>query len=257
MKRGLSGLVAAVCLACLGGLVSPVSPVYAAQVSVAVASNVAAPMQKIATAFERDTGHTTQLAFGSTGKLYAQIRNGAPFHLLLAADEATPARLEREGLGVSGSRFTYAIGKLVLWSRQPGLVDDKGDVLRTGSFERIAVADPKLAPYGVAAVETLTRLGLHTRLQPRFVQGEGIGQAHQFVASESAALGFVALSQVSLDGRITGGSGWIVPAHLYSPLRQDAVLLSAARDNAAAAALASYLRSDTARRILRAYGYDV
>ena len=272
MKRFLSGLVAAVCVGCLGSLASPVD---AAEVSVAVASNFAAPMRQIAAAFERDTGHKALVAYGSTGKLYAQIKNGAPFHVLLAADEVTPARLEREGLGVAGSRFTYAIGKLVLWSRQPGLVDDKGDVLRTGSFERLALADPKVAPYGAAAVETLTRLGLLGQLKPKFVQGEGIGQAYQFVASENAALGFVALSQVFLDGRITGGSGWIVPAHLYAPIRQDAVLLTGQQVNAAAkgaanpaaypaakaattaaaTALADYLRSDKARAIMRAYGY--
>lgn len=227
----------------------------AAEVSVAVAANFTAPMQKIAAAFAQDTGHKAVLAFGSTGKFYTQIRNGAPFHLLLAADDETPARLDKEGLAVSGSRFTYAIGKLVLWSAQAGLVDDKGEVLRTGSFERIAVADPKLAPYGAAAVETLSRLGLLQTLQPRFVQGENIGQTYQFVATGNVALGFVALSQVMVDGRIARGSAWLVPAEMHTPIRQDAVILNSAKDNAAAAALASYLRSDKARAIIRAYGY--
>lgn len=227
----------------------------AAEVSVAVAANFTAPMQKIAAAFAQDTGHKAVLAFGSTGKFYTQIRNGAPFHLLLAADDETPARLDKEGLSVSGSRFTYAIGKLVLWSAQAGLVDDKGEVLRTGSFERIAVADPKLAPYGAAAVETLSRLGLLQTLQPRFVQGENIGQTYQFVATGNVALGFVALSQVMVDGRIARGSAWLVPAEMHTPIRQDAVILNSAKDNAAAAALASYLRSDKARAIIRAYGY--
>lgn len=227
----------------------------AAEVSVAVAANFTAPMQKIAAAFAQDTGHKALLAFGSTGKFYTQIRNGAPFHLLLAADDETPARLDKEGLAVSGSRFTYAIGKLVLWSAQAGLVDDKGEVLRTGSFERIAVADPKLAPYGAAAVETLSRLGLLQTLQSRFVQGENIGQTYQFVATGNVALGFVALSQVMVDGRIARGSAWLVPAEMHTPIRQDAVILNSAKDNAAAAALASYLRSDKARAIIRAYGY--
>jgi len=227
----------------------------AAEVSVAVAANFTAPMQKIAVAFEQDTGHKAVLAFGSTGKFYAQIRNGAPFHLLLAADDETPAKLDKEGLTVPGSRFTYAIGTLVLWSAQAGLVDKQGQVLRTGHFERIALADPKLAPYGAAAVETLTRLGLLPTLQSRFVQGENIGQTYQFVATGNAALGFVALSQVMVDGRITRGSAWQIPADLHTPIRQDAVILSNAKDNAAAAALAAYLRSDKARAIIRAYGY--
>lgn len=234
---------------CLSGLSQ------AAEVSVAVAANFTAPMQKIAAAFEQDTGHKAVLAFGSTGKFYAQIRNGAPFQMLLAADDETPARLDKEGLAVPGSRFTYAIGKLVLWSAQAGLVDDQGAVLRTGRFERIAIADPKLAPYGAAAVETLTRLGLLQTLQPRVVQGENIGQTYQFVATGNASLGFVALAQVMVDGRITRGSAWRVPAEMHTPIRQDAVILSNAKDNAAAAALASYLRSDKARAIIRAYGY--
>lgn len=227
----------------------------AAEVSVAVAANFTAPMQKIAAAFEQDSGHKVVLSFGATGKFYAQIRNGAPFQMLLAADDETPARLDKEGLTVPGSRFTYAIGKLVLWSAQTGLVDDQGAVLRTGHFERLAVADPKLAPYGAAAVETLSRLGLLQTLQPRFVQGENIAQTYQFVATGNAALGFVALSQVMVDGRITKGSAWLVPAELHTPIRQDAVILGNAKANAAAAALAAYLRSDKARAIIRAYGY--
>lgn len=227
----------------------------AAEVSVAVATNFTAPMQKIAVAFEQDTGHKAVLAFGATGKFYAQIKNGAPFQMLLAADDETPAKLDKEGLTVPGSRFTYAIGKLVLWSAQAGLVDDQGQVLQTGKFERIALADPKLAPYGAAAVETLTRLGLLPTLQPRFVQGESIGQTYQFVATGNAALGFVALSQVMVDGRIARGSAWLVPAELHTPIRQDAAILSNAKDNAAAAALAAYLRGDKARAIIRAYGY--
>ena len=229
----------------------------AAEVSVAVAANFTAPMQKIAAAFEQDTGHKAILAFGSTGKFYAQIKNGAPFQVLLSADDETPARLEREGLGVSGTRFTYAIGKLVLWSRQPGLVDDKGEVLRTGKFERIALADPKLAPYGAAAVEVLNGLGLMSSLAPKFVQGENIAQTYQFVATGNAELGFVALSQVFADGKLTQGSAWMIPASLHAPIRQDAVVLSPGKDNAAAAALMAYLRNDKARAIIRSFGYDL
>ena len=229
----------------------------AAEVQVAVAANFAAPMQKIAAAFEADTGHKARLAFGSTGAFYAQIRNGAPFQVLLAADEETPARLEKEGLASPGTRFAYATGRLVLWSAQPGFVDEKGDVLAKGSFERIALANPKLAPYGAAAIEALTQLKLLERLQPRFVQGENIAQAYQFVATGNAQLGFVALSQVMLDGRIAKGSAWLVPANLHSPIRQDAVILAAGKDNAAAAALLAYLKGDKARGIVRSYGYEL
>lgn len=232
--------------------------VHAAEVQVAVAANFSAPMQKIAQAFEQDTGHQARLAFGSTGKFYAQIKNGAPFQLLLAADDTTPARLVAEGLGLADSRFTYAIGRLVLWSKLPDLVDAQGAVLRkAGAFERIALADPKLAPYGAAAVQALGKLGLLQALTPKFVQGESIAQTYQFIATENAALGFVALSQVQVDGRIAQGSAWLVPAQLHAPIRQDALLLNAGRGNPAAAALLQYLRADKARAIIRAHGYEL
>lgn len=228
----------------------------AGEVSVAVAANFAAPMQKIAARFAQDTGHQAVLAIGSTGRFHAQIRHGAPFEVLLSADATTPARLEAEGLAVPGSRFTYAVGRLVLWSARPGVVDAQGTVLRQPGITRLALADPRLAPYGAAAVETLTRLGLIDRLRPHLVQGESIGQAHQFVASGNAPMGFVALSQVQADGRLAGGSVWVVPADLHSPLRQEAVLLQRGRHNPAAQALLSYLRSPAAREIIRAHGYS-
>ena len=227
----------------------------AAEVTVAVASNFSAPMQKLAQAFEQETGHKALLSFGSTGNLYAQIRNGAPYQVLLAADDATPRKLEAEGLGVAGSRFTYAIGTLVLWSKQPGLVDEKGDVLRSGKFERIAMANPKLAPYGAAAVETLTQMGVLQAVRPKVAQGENISQTYQFVATQNAQLGFVALSQVMVDGRVSQGSAWVVPAHLHSPIRQDAILLVKGRDAPAAAALMRFLRSERARALIRTFGY--
>lgn len=242
------------CLAAVAawGLVAVVA-VQAAEVQVAVAANFTAPMQKIAPLFEADTGHKAVLAFGSTGRFYAQIRNGAPFDVLLAADDETPVKLEREGQG--GSRFTYAIGKLVLWSRQPALVDGQGEVLKSGRFEKIALADPKLAPYGAAAIETMTKLGVTDTLRPKFVQGENIAQTWQFVATENAQLGFVALSQVWADGKLKEGSAWLVPSALYSPIRQNAILLNKGKDNAAATALLQYLRGDKARAIIQAYGY--
>ena len=227
------------------------------EVQVAVAANFTAPMQKIAADFEKDTGHKAQLAFGSTGKLYAQTRNGAPFEILLAADDSTPAKLEKEGAGIAGSRFTYAIGKLVLWSAKPGFVDDKGEVLKKGDFKHISVANPKLAPYGQAAVETLTALKLLDTLQPKFVTGENISQTHQFAATGNAELGFVALSQVMKDGKITEGSAWIVPAEMYQPIRQDAVLIGAAKDKPAAQALMKYLASDKVKAFIKTFGYDL
>ena len=229
---------------------------HAGEVSVAVAANFTAPMQKIANLFEQDTGHKATLAFGSTGRFYAQIKNGAPFDLLLSADDETPAKLAKEGLAVDASRFTYAIGKLALWSKQPGLVDAQGQVLKSGTFDKIAVADPKLAPYGAAAVEVMTHLGVLNTLRPKFVQGENIAQTHQFVATQNAQLGFVAMSQVMADGRLVEGSVWAVPATLYSPLRQDAVLLNKGQGNAAATALLQYLKGDKARAVIRGYGYE-
>ena len=248
MKRWLSGLVAAWALALQA---------QAAEVSVAVAANFTVPMQKIAQAFEQDTGHKAVLSFGATGNFYAQIRNGAPFDVLLAADDETPLKLEKDGLGVAGSRFTYATGKLVLWSKQPGLVDDQGEVLRSGKFQRIAMANPKLAPYGVAAVETLTQLGLLQDVQSKVVQGENISQTYQFVATENAPLGFVALSQVMTNGKISQGSAWVVPSQLYSPIQQEAVLLMKGKNNAAALAFMNYLRSDKARAVIRFFGYTI
>ena len=241
----------------LAALLSLSIPVHAAEVSVAVAANFTAPMQKIAQAFEQETGHKAVLSFGSTGNLYAQIQHGAPFQILLAADATTPVKIEKEGLGLAGSRFTYAIGKLVLWSKQPGFVDDKGDILRAGKFQRIAVANPKLAPYGAAAVETMTKLGVLKALQPKIVQGDNIAQTYQFTATENAQLGFVALSQVMSEGKIAQGSAWLVPAHLHAPIQQDALLLTPGADNPAAKALMIFLRSERVKRLIRTYGYDV
>mgnify|MGYP000019315159 FL=1 len=158
---------------------------------------------------------------------------------------------------MANSRFTYATGRLVLWSKQPGLVDDKGEALQKAKFERIAIANPKLAPYGAAAVEALTKLGLLQNLQPKFVQGENISQTYQFVATENAPLGFVALSQVFADGRLKEGSAWVVPARMHQPIQQDAVLLNGGKDNPAATALLVYLRSEKTKTLIRSFGYDL
>lgn len=230
--------------------------VHAGEVQVAVAANFTVPMQKIADAFEKDTGNHVQLSSGSTGKFYAQIKNGAPFEVLLAADDETPAKLEKEGKGIAGSRFTYAIGKLALWSSKPGLVDDKGDILKKGGFDHIAVANPQLAPYGLAAVETLKTLGLYDSLSAKFVQGENIAQTQQFIATGNAPLGFVALSQIYEGGKIKSGSAWIVPEKLHTPIRQDAILLEKGKNNGVASALLKYLASPKAKAIIHDYGYS-
>jgi molybdate transport system substrate-binding protein len=229
----------------------------AAEVQVAVAANFTAPAKQIAAAFEKETGHKAALSFGATGKFYAQIRNGAPFEVLLSADDTTPARLESEGAAVTGSRFTYAVGRLALWSAKSGYVDDQGAALGKGDFKHLAIANPKLAPYGAAAVEALTALKLLDAVQARFVQGENIAQTHQFVASGNAELGFVALSQVMQDGRIASGSAWIVPARLHEAIRQEAVLLEKGRTRPAATAWLVFLRSDRARAIIRRFGYEI
>ncbi len=228
---------------------------HADEIQIAVAANFTAPMQKIAAEFEKDTGHKAQLAFGATGKFYAQIRNGAPFEILLAADATTPEKLEKEGMTVPNSRFTYAVGKLVLWSSKPGFIDDKGELLRRGNFKHVSIANPRLAPYGQAAIETLTLLKLLDAVQTKFVQGENIAQAHQFVATGNAELGFVALSQVMKEGRIADGSFWIVPPELHQPIRQDAVLLANGKGRQAAEALLMYLRGEKAKQIITSFGY--
>lgn len=235
----------------------PVVFAHAEEVQVAVAANFAAPMRKIAADFERDTGDKALLSFGSTGNFYAQIKNGAPFQVFLSADAATPAKLAKEGLAVPGSRFTYAIGTLVLWSARARVIDPRGAVLTKGRYAHLAIANPRLAPYGVAAMETLAKLGLTRTVAPRIVQGDNIGQTYQFVASGDAELGFVALSQVMRDGRIGRGSAWIVPASLHAPIRQDAVILSSGKHNPAAAALMKYLKGPKAVAVIRSYGYGV
>ncbi|UGV30484.1 molybdate ABC transporter substrate-binding protein [Halopseudomonas aestusnigri] len=238
-------------IACLS--VNPLA--LADEVQVAVAANFTAPMQEIAQAFEQDTGNRVVAAFGSTGQLYAQISHGAPFEVFLAADATTPARIEQDGLAVTGTRFTYATGALALWSADASLISDGEQLLRSGSFQHLAIANPKTAPYGLAAKQVMQRLGLSAALAHTLVEGQSIGQTYQFVASGNAELGFVALSQVYRNGEITTGSAWQLPAELYEPIHQDAVLLDKGADNPAAAALLSYLKSERAAAIIRSYGY--
>jgi molybdate transport system substrate-binding protein len=229
------------------------TPVMAEEVQVAVASNFTAPIKTIAADFEQQTKHKVLLSFGATGKFYAQIKNGAPYDVLLAADDVIPKKLEQEGAAVAGSRFTYAIGRLVLWSAKADFVDP--NVLQRGNFQHIALASPKLAPYGAAAIDVLTHLGLVKPLQAKFVQGENISQTFQFISSGNAELGFVALSQVYFNGSLKSGSAWIIPDQYYSPIRQDAVLLTSAKDKTAAQAFMSYLKSSKAKAVMATYGY--
>jgi molybdate transport system substrate-binding protein len=233
---------------------------FAAQadtVLVAVAANFTKPMTEIAAAFEKATGHSADLSFGSSGKFVSQLENGGPFEVFLSADDKNPIKLEQIGLAVTGSRFTYALGKLALWSATPGLVDEQGQILNKGGFKHIALADPKLAPYGAAAVEVMKNLGVFEKLQPLFVQGENIAQTHQFVSTGNAELGFVALSQVIDNGKIAAGSGWIIPSDRYKPIRQDAILLKNGAENPAAPALMTFLKSPEALAIIKKYGYGL
>lgn len=227
------------------------------EVRVAVAANFTAPMKEIVAAFTQETGHEVEVSFGSTGKLYAQIRNGAPFEALLAADEKRPEMLEKQGVAVRGSRFTYAIGSLVLWSAEPGVIDREDKVLEQGAFAKLAIANPRLAPYGEAAVEVLKALGLWDKIEPKLVMGENIAQTFQFVDTGNADLGFVALSQVMQRGELTKGSGWIVSGDMHAPIRQDAVILESGRENRAVTELMEYLKSDKARAIIESFGYEV
>ncbi|MCL2655975.1 MAG: molybdate ABC transporter substrate-binding protein [Betaproteobacteria bacterium] len=240
---------------CLSALLLMVQTAWAGDVLVAVAANFAGPMEKIAVAFEQATGHKASVATGATGKFYAQIKNGAPFEVLLAADSETPKKLQDEGLGVPGSAFTYAQGSLVLWSATPGFVDSEGAVLKQGGFKHLAICNPKLAPYGQAAVETLKALNLYGSLSPKFVLAENVAQAHQFTASGNAELGFVALSQIAPPGKTIEGSYWLVPSNLYAPILQDTILLKKGEGNPAALALMKFLKSEAAKAIILSYGY--
>lgn len=240
-------------LGCCAALVLSTSPAQADTVAAAVAANFSAPMQAIAPLFAQATGHEAQLSFGATGKFYAQINNGAPFDVLLSADSSTPSKLAAEKAAVATSQITYAQGQLLLWSAQPGYVDGAGAVLKTGTWKHLALANPKLAPYGAAGQEVLQQLGVDAT--GRTVLGENIAQTYQFVASGNAQLGFVAAPQVMKDGQLQSGSAWVIPQALYSPIRQDAIVLEHGRNNPAAQALLDYLQTPAARAIMQAYGY--
>ncbi|TPE51679.1 molybdate ABC transporter substrate-binding protein [Amaricoccus solimangrovi] len=232
-------------------LVCAATVARADETRVAVAANFTEPATEIAKLFAEKTGHTAKLSFGPSGQFFAQITQGAPFEVFLSADDARPRKAVEDGLAIPGTEFTYALGTLVLWSREPGLVTGP-ETLGDMGFDRLSIADPKSAPYGAAAVETMEKLGLYDSLAPRIVRGQSIAQAFQFVDTGNAELGFVALSQVI---RLGGGSRWVVPADLHAPIRQDAVLLRVGASNAAAKAFLDFLRGPEAARVIESYGY--
>jgi molybdate transport system substrate-binding protein len=233
------------------------SAAFAGEVQVAVAANFTAPVQAIAADFEKDTGNKVVASFGATGQFYAQIKNGAPFEVFLAADDTTPAKLETEGMTVPGSRFTYATGALALWSAKEGYVDANGDVLKKNAYNHLAIANPKTAPYGLAATQALDKLGLTQAVASKIVEGQNISQAQQFIATGNAELGFVALSQIYKDGKITSGSAWVVPASLHEPIKQDAVILNKGKDNPVAKQFSDYLKGPKAAAVIKSYGYTL
>ena len=224
------------------------------EIRVAVASNFRDAMSALASQFERESSHQVTLIFGSSGKQFAQIRNGAPFDAFFSADSTRPELLEREGLAVPGSRFTYALGKLVLWSPQADYVDPDGTILEYGNFRHLAIANPGLAPYGAAAREALEAMGLWNQLGNRLVRGENIGQAFQFVNSGNAEVGLVAWSQLKRSDAAIEGSYWLVPEHYYSPIEQQTILL---QDTVEARMFMSFIRSEDSVRIIRTHGYDI
>lgn len=229
----------------------------AGEVQVAVAANFGGPIARIGEAFTAATGHVLKVSTGSTGKFYTQIVSGAPFEVLVAADDETPRKLVAENHAVAGTQFTYAIGKLVLWSAQAGLVDSQGAVLGSDKIKHVAIANPKVAPYGAAALELIKARGLSEALTPKLVTAESIAQAYQFAATGNAEVGFVALSQVAVPGKAAAGSYWLVPQNLYGEIRQDAVLLKTGEKNPAAKALLDFLKGDAARQTIREYGYGL
>lgn len=252
MSISLRGLAAAVLLLNFFS-----TPVCAAEINAAVASNFAAPMERIVTLFKKETGHTVKVSLAASGKLYAQIKKGEQFDLLLSADEEIPKRLMQEGLADGSTRFVYATGRLVLWSAQSGVVDDKGTVLNKGNFDKLAYANPLLSPYGLAAKETLTKLTMWNAMQKKLKKPDDVTQAYQLAATENVDLAFIALSQVMRDGKIASGSWWLVPPELHSPIRQSAVLLSGAKEQAAAKALLAFLKNDKAKTVMRGFGYEL
>lgn len=252
MARGAVILKAVVRVAWIGlWLAAPIASARAGEVKVAVAANFTDPLKAIAAAFEKSSGHRIVPSFGATGQFYAQITQAAPFEILISADQTTPAKAIREGHAVAGSAFTYAVGRLVLYSKTRNLVEGEA-TLKEAKFAKLAIANPATAPYGAAAIEAMKALGVYEALAPKVVQGNNIAQAFQFVDTGNAEVGFVALSQVIF---VDGGSRWIVPSKLYTPIAQDAVLLKTGASNDAARAFLAFLKGPEARAVIEKYGY--
>lgn len=230
---------------------------FAGEVSVAVAGNFFKPIKVLASEFEAKSGHKVALSVGATGKLYAQISHGAPFEIFFAADQKRPAKLVAEKLAIKESQFTYAQGQLVLWSKNPGVIDAQGKRLSSPDMKRLAIANPKTAPYGEQAVNALTKLGLYKQLESKIVQGQNIGQTYQYVSSGSVKQGIIAMSQVTVNGEITTGSSWIIPSDLYDAIQQDAVLLEKGKANPVATEFLDYIKTPSAVKIIRSFGYGV
>ncbi|WHZ30220.1 MAG: Molybdenum ABC transporter, substrate-binding protein ModA [Nitrospira sp.] len=235
-----------------------VTPVFAEPVLVAVAANFVPPFREVSIEFEKSTGHHVQVTAGSSGNFYSQIKNGAPFDVFFSADSERPRKLEEEGFGIKNSRFTYAIGRLVLWSPNADLVKGE-ETLYSKNYTRLAITNPKNAPYGLAAMQAMQKLKIWDKLQPQhiIIMGENIGQTMGFVESGKAELGFVALSQI-MDPKIQGkGSRWDVPNNLHEPIKQDVILLTKGKDNAGAKALLEFMGGPQARAIIERYGYEL
>ncbi len=242
-------------------ILAAVAPTLADTVHVATASNFSQPLRLLAQAFEKKTKYRVRISNASTGKLYAQIKHGAPYHLFLSADQRRPEKLEQEGLAIPGSRFTYAVGQLVLWAPQQPfqeqpLQDEAKALISQPDLRRFSIANPKTAPYGAAARQTLKAMGLWKPLQGRLVRGENIAQTFQFIASRAAEMGLVAYSQLSEEAKSTGYH-WVVPQALYDPVRQDAVLLKRGAENPAAKAFHTFLQSGSARALIHTLGYGL
>jgi molybdate transport system substrate-binding protein len=237
--------------------ISHISAANADDVNVAVAANFTAAIKKLAPLYEQKSGNKLIASFGATGQLYAQIKNGAPFDVVLAADDTTPKKLIDEGDALAGSYFIYARGRLALWSGTRGYVDDQGAILKSDKFTKIAIANPKAAPYGQAAIDTLSALKLLDQLQPKFVTGENIAQTQQFISSGNVPLGFIALAQVMALPPEDRGSWWVVPSNLHQPIEQGAVQLNRAKNANAAKSFLDFMKSPEAIAVIRELGYEI
>lgn len=250
MVRKVGSLVLSAAVVCCTTVVS------AEEIQVAVAANFTAPMKDIAAMYEKESGNKVLASFGGTGQFYAQIKNGAPYQVLFAADAKTPAKIEREGLGIAGSSRPYAFGKLILWSASADFVKEDKNFILSDKVKKIAVANPKLAPYGEAAYQTMQAWGNFKDAEPKFVTGDNIGKTFQFAKTANADVGFVALSQVYKDGKLKSGSGWVIPSDLYAPIRQDSVVLNPGKDSKAVADFMKFMaESPKVRALIESYGY--